>query len=127
MADTSAGPPLAHTSCPPARQDAADLPTPREAAPAPRLRTVFRFTDWTLSQAADEPDMPPALHQFRCRAEDEDGTVCGAEGPELQSFNLAQSWPFVHVKEDPEHRSYEHLARVPWTIGPKVEPGTVIS
>ncbi|MFE4973659.1 hypothetical protein ACFRAR_16305 [Kitasatospora sp. NPDC056651] len=67
MTDLPAGPALAHpTRTAPVRQRADDLPTPRGDAPAPRLRTVWRFTDWTLSRAANEPDLPPVRHRFQC-------------------------------------------------------------
>lgn len=87
-------------------------------------RRFFRFVAWTLRRADDEPDLPPVQHQFRCLGEGEDGTLCDAEGPVSLDFEEAQRWPFKHIREQQEHRSYSHIAVVPWLMVPAKEPNS---
>ncbi|MGE7439602.1 DUF7848 domain-containing protein [Kitasatospora sp. NPDC001175] len=84
-------------------------------------RKLFRFLDWTLTPDR-EPDAQPIQHMYRCLAEDEDGKPCGAEGPVHEDFKDAQKWPFEHIKEEQAHRSYAHVAVVPWLMVPREEP-----
>ncbi|WP_330174522.1 hypothetical protein OG875_13810 [Streptomyces sp. NBC_01498] len=77
------------------------------------MRSRHRFFGWTITPNT-EPDAPPTLHLFRCTTEDEQGNPCGAESPESEMFEVAQKWPFEHMKEVPEHTGYEQVLRRPW-------------
>ncbi|MFJ8430779.1 hypothetical protein ACIQ9P_05720 [Kitasatospora sp. NPDC094019] len=87
----------------------------------PRPRQIFRFIAWTLRTDL-EPDRPPRMHRYRCVGEAEDGTHCGAEGPESSDFATAQKWPAEHLRKEQNHRSYEHIVRTPWLMVPAEEP-----
>ncbi|MGK4582016.1 DUF7848 domain-containing protein [Kitasatospora sp. HPMI-4] len=82
----------------------------------------FRFIDWTIRRADQEPDTPPTTHRFVCLSEDEEGTRCGAAGPIEESFEQAQAWPFRHVRDEPSHRTFGHVPVIAWIISPKEEP-----
>ncbi|MFD8315945.1 DUF7848 domain-containing protein [Kitasatospora purpeofusca] len=86
-----------------------------------RSRQVFRFLNWTL-QIDLEPDRPPRMHRYRCLGESEDGTPCGAEGPESGDFATAQKWVAHHLRSEQDHRSYEHVTCTPWVVVPAEEP-----
>ncbi|MFF2618538.1 hypothetical protein [Kitasatospora sp. NPDC058046] len=118
MGDTPVGPVFQAVDGP--------LPVPCAEVPGTRLRRAWRFMDWTLSHTADEPDTPPVMHRYRCVSEEEDGTVCGAAGPEAEDFTLAQAWPFLHARQSPEHRSFEHVARVPWALSVRPPAGRAL-
>ncbi|WP_344464115.1 hypothetical protein [Kitasatospora kazusensis] len=85
------------------------------------IRKRYRFLNWTIRHD-NAPDAPPTRHMFRCLGEEEDGRSCGAEGPVAADFQEAQRWPFEHLREHQDHRSFAHVAEVPWLMIPEKEP-----
>ncbi|MFJ8039553.1 hypothetical protein ACIRBX_03435 [Kitasatospora sp. NPDC096147] len=85
------------------------------------------MSTWTLAPDR-EPDALPSLHLFQCASEGEDGSPCGWRTLPSTRFEDARSAAFDHLTTHPEHRTYQHVASLPWRMTPDTEtdPGPVL-
>ncbi|MFC5665389.1 hypothetical protein ACFP3U_20705 [Kitasatospora misakiensis] len=89
-------------------------------APAREIgkRRLFRFVDWAFGPDPDRDE----VHLVYCDGEDEAGNPCGADSGEHGDRETAEMWAFEHAAEQPDHRSYGHLAYRPMITVPNEEP-----
>ncbi|MEU9047229.1 MULTISPECIES: hypothetical protein [unclassified Kitasatospora] len=81
-------------------------------------RRLFRFLLWKFGPDPDRDE----VHLVYCEGEAEDGTPCGADSGEHIERETAELWAFEHAADEPEHRSYGHLAYRPMITTPTEEP-----
>ncbi|MFB7028771.1 MULTISPECIES: hypothetical protein [unclassified Streptomyces] len=79
------------------------------------MSRVFVLVDWTL-RPDREDDAPPTTHRFRCLTLNDDDTECGAESEPVTDPARAQTWPFAHLREHPEHTSFAEVVERPWVM-----------
>lgn len=84
-------------------------------------RQFFRFGEWTFTQD-NGPDVPNQVHLMTCLGEAEDGTPCGGDSGERDTFDAVREWVRGHVQEHPDHRRFAQLSALHWVMTPEEEP-----